>query len=99
MRCWRRVSTNRPPGPEAPLRQFQKLPQVIGHLVEFRFVQRRRPRPVDRPVRTRDIGQAGAVRANDQATGLAYVDSAVLLDPQQDVTRRVEEVAVAGLPK
>lgn len=85
---------------QGTLQQLQKLSEVIGYLVELRFVQRSRPRPVNGPIRPRDIDQAAAVRADDQATALfvrAEVDNAVLLEPQQEVTGRIEEVAVADV--
>src|SRR3954447_24194862 len=85
---------------QGSLQQLQKVPQAIGHLVELGFVQRRHPRPLDDPARANDIRQAATVRANDQATGLLVrpdSNSAVLLEPQKDITYGVDEVAVADV--
>lgn len=55
---------------------------------------------MDRSIRARGVGQAAAVRADDQTVNLlvrAEVDSTVVLESQKDVTCRVEEVTVADV--
>lgn len=55
---------------------------------------------MNRPIGAHNVGQAPAVRADDQTVDLlirADVDNAVLLESQKDVTCHIEEVAVADV--